>query len=151
MFSRFSVISRRLWRSIHYAGGSRRFFTTTSIHVYGFIIRNPSTSSKRLAIGISSLAIAGAGVYIGVQTFSNRHTSQQTSTITAEEVKGFVPPEIPKLPAENDKDYLPWWTGVKEIAIYVNEANANAIDSRFSSVYSNKYFLSPFTTNWLIS
>ena len=96
------------------------------------------TSSRRLAIGISSLAIAGAGVYIGVQAFSNWPTDQQAPTITAEEVREIIPPEIPKQSAENDKDYLPWWTGVKEIAIYVNEANANAIDSHFTSIYSNK-------------
>ena len=151
MFSRFSFIPRRLWKSIHCVGGSRRFFATTYISLGGFIIRNSSTPSKRLAIGISSLAIAGAGVYIGAKAYSNRQNIQKSSTITAEEVKEFIPPEIPKVAAENDKEYLPWWTGVKEIAIYVNEANANAIDSRFSSVYSNKYFLSPFTTNWLIS
>ena len=139
MFSRFSFIPQKLRRTIQSTGGLRRFFTTTYIRSYRFTNRNMSTSPKRLAVGISSLAIAGAGVYIGVKTFRNRQTCHESSIITAEEVKEFIPPEIPKVAVENDKDYLPWWTGVKEIAIYVNEANARAIDNHFISLFPNKY------------
>ena len=46
-----------------------------------------------------------------------------------------IPPSVNVLSEEKDSDFLPWWTGVKEISIYLSMEDNHMIDSRFQSKY----------------
>ena len=37
---------------------------------------------------------------------------------------------------EDDSAFLPWWTGVSEISLYVNEQETENINNRFQAKYA---------------
>ena len=37
---------------------------------------------------------------------------------------------------EGDSAFLPWWTGVKEISIYIDDSTTDDVNTRFPAKYS---------------
>ena len=46
-----------------------------------------------------------------------------------------LPPPVNVQSVDDDSQYLPWWTGIKEVSIYLNEENTEIIDSHFKPCY----------------
>lgn len=86
-------------------------------------------------MGAVSAALLCAGAYVGSKTLSKRKLVEESATVSADDVKEMLPPTVSQPATANDDNYLPWWTGVREISIYLNEENINVLDKRFDSIH----------------
>ena len=100
--------------------------------------RNDISVRKRMTIGLTGFAcVCGCAIYGGRKWYQRRHC-----TVKVEEATAFVPPAVDTTPTdttqekEDDSAFLPWWTGVSEISLYVNEQETENINNRFQAKYA---------------
>lgn len=91
-----------------------------------------------MTIGLTGFAcVCGCAIYGGRKWYQRRHR-----TVKVEEATAFVPPAVDTTPTdtaqekEDDSAFLPWWTGVSEISLYVNEQETENINNRFQTKYA---------------
>ena len=81
-------------------------------------------------MGIGGFCLVAAGVYC----VRKKMTNQSIPSLTTEEKEQLLPPEI-TISKEEEPSYLPWWTGVKEISIYINKENSNEIEKEIQPLF----------------
>lgn len=91
-----------------------------------------------MKIGITGFAcVCGCTFYAGRKLYRRRHP-----VVKPEEAIAVVPPNVsvnPESPIqekEDDSAFLPWWTGVKEISLYINDSTTDDVNNRFPAKYS---------------
>ena len=99
---------------------------------------NDISVRKRMTIGLSGFAcVCGCAIYGGRKWYQRRHR-----TVKMDEATTLVPPAVDTASTsiaqekEDDSAFLPWWTGVSEISLYVNDQEAENIDNRFQAKYA---------------
>lgn len=102
------------------------------------ISRNDYSVRKRMTIGIGGfLTVATVSGYAGYR-YMRKPKVDDVIPPPLKEEETLQPPEtqvtIEKDTTE-DEAYLPWWTGVKEISLYINDENAKEIEKEFPSQF----------------
>ena len=113
-----------------------------------FDCRNDYSVRKRLTIGVGGFLVVATGCfYAGYKVHKNRVQKRITPTSIKEE-QTLIPPEITEVVEKKEdtkseeESYLPWWTNVKEISLYINNENAQKIEEISPALFDVKYSMS---------
>lgn len=101
-----------------------------------------------MTIGIGGFLVVAAGCsYAGYKVHKSRVQKRIPPTPIKEE-QTLIPPEITEVVEKKEdtkseeESYLPWWTGVKEISLYINKENSEKIEEISPALFDVKYSLS---------
>lgn len=91
-----------------------------------------------MTIGVGGfLTVATASGYATYRYMQKRKIDSVIPAPVKEE-ETLQPPErlvTTEKDTTEDEAYLPWWTGVKEISLYINDENAKEIEKEFPSQF----------------
>ena len=88
-----------------------------------------------MTIGISGFLAVTTGAILGGRMWWKRRKINEIPVVETQNPADILPPEVPVSESTNEDEYLPWWTGVKEVSIYLNEDNTKELDSLFTPIH----------------
>lgn len=88
-----------------------------------------------MTIGIGGFLAVTAGMILGGRAWWKHRKVNKIPVIETSNPTDILPPEIPAPESKNDDEYLPWWTGVKEVSIYLSKDNIEILDSHFTAMH----------------